>query len=118
MNFFRRRLALCAAIALCASAFPPRALSDDAPRLDALRVAKLATDYLATHGRSAPHIVSIAWEKDAMFRGTSSWIVRWSHPILADGNKEIGMRVRGDGNVSYLIEDKSAPKKRAVPLKS
>ena len=35
-----------------------------------------------------------------------------------DGNKEVGMRVKHDGSVSYLVEDKSAPKKRNVPLKS
>ncbi|MEO6789156.1 MAG: hypothetical protein ABI318_23785 [Chthoniobacteraceae bacterium] len=116
--FFHRCRAVCAAFALGALAFLPTAHADDAPRIDALRVAKLATDYLATHGRGAPHIVSIAIESDALFHGKASWIVRWSHPIFADGNKEVGMRVKFDGTVSYLVDDKSGSKKRAVPPKS
>lgn len=110
--------AVCAAIALGALAFLPVARAENAPRIDALHVAKLASDYLAAHGKDAPHVVSIALEKDALLGGKTSWIVRWSRPLLADGNKEVGMRVKPDGSVSYLVEDKSGPKKRAVPLKS
>ena len=117
-SLLHRRLAVCAAIALGALAFFPNAHADNAPRIDALHVAKLATDYLATHGSSAPHIVSIAIESEALMGGKTSWIVRFSRPVLADGNREIGMRVKLDGSVSFLIEDKSGPKKRNVPLKS
>ena len=112
-----RRRALCAAIALGAFAFLPSVHAADAPRVDALRVAKLAADYLATHGKDAPHVVSIVLESDALMRGKTSWIVRWSRPILADGNKEIGMRVKLDGTVSYLVEDKSGPAKIVNPTK-
>ena len=56
-SFTRRCLALCAVITLGASAFLQSANAGEAPRIDALHVAKIATDYLATHGRSAPHIV-------------------------------------------------------------
>ena len=117
-SFTRRCLALCAVIALAASAFLQNANSADAPRIDALHVAKVATDYLATHGKSAPHIVSISLESDAFIGGKLSWIVRFSHALLTDGNREVGMRVKLDGSVSYLTEDKSGPKKRNVPLKS
>ena len=113
-----RCLALCAAIALVASAFPQSARAADAPRIDALHVAKIATDYLASHGRSAPHIVSISLDSEAILSGKSSWIVRFSHALLTDGNREVGMRVKLDGSVSYLTEDKNGPKKRNVPLKS
>ncbi len=113
-----RGLALCAAIALIASAFLQSARSADTPRIDALHVAKVATDYLATQGRNAPHIVSISLESDALFGGKNSWIVRFSHALLTDGNREIGMRVRLDGSVSYLTEDKPGTKKRNFPLKS
>lgn len=112
MNRFRN---FCAAIAL---AFLPAAHADDAPRVDALRVAKIASDYLATHGKGAPYVVSIALEKDAIFHGKTSWVVRWSHPILADGNMEVGMRVKFDGTVSYLVDEKAGSKKRAVPPNS
>ena len=116
--FFPRLTALCAAITLGAFAFLQSAHADNAARVDALHVAKVATDYLATHGKNAPYITSIALEADALMGGRTSWIVRFSRPILTDGNKEVGMRVKHDGSVSYLTEDKSAPKKRNVPLKS
>ncbi len=108
-----RLRAVSAALVLAALSLPPAAPAENAPRVDALQVAKLATSYLATHGRSAPYIVSILLEKDAIFSGGSSWVVRWSQPILADGNREIGMRVKLDGTVSYIVEDKSVSKKRA-----
>lgn len=104
--------AACAAIGLGILALCPAARAADAPRVDALRVAKLATEYLATQGRNAPHIVSIALEKDALFRGKTSWIVRWSGPVVVDGNKEVGMRVKLDGSVSHLIDEKYRPKKQ------
>ena len=111
------RRAVCAAIVLGALAFLPAAHAEDAPRIDALHVAKLAAAYLATHGKDAPHVVSIALESDALLHGKISWVVRWSHSILADGNKEIGMRVKLDGTVSYLVEDKSGPAKIVNPTK-
>ena len=117
-NFFHRCHAVCAAIALAVLANLPAAQAENAPRIDALHVAKVAADYLATHGKDAPYVVSITLEADAILSPKSSWIVRFSRPVLADGNKEVGMRVKLDGSVSYLIEDKSGPKKRAVPLKS
>ena len=112
-----RRLTLCAALTLGVLAFQPAVHAENAPAIDALRVAKIATDYLTTHGKGAPHIVSIALESDALMGGKVSWIVRFSHPVLADGNRETGMRVKPDGTVSYLIEDKSGPKKNRVPVK-
>jgi hypothetical protein len=111
--FFRKCHAVAAAVALGALAVLPSARAENAPRIDALHVAKLASDYLATHGKAAPYVTSIALEPDALLGGKTSWIVRWSQPILADGNKEVGMRVRLDGSVSYLVADKSASKARA-----
>ena len=116
-SLFHHCRAISAAIALGAFAFLPSAHAENAPRIDALRVAKLASDYLATHGKDAPHVVSIVLGKDALLHGQTSWIVRWSRPILADGNKEFGMRVKLDGSVSYLVEDKSGPKKIVNPTK-
>ena len=116
-SLLHRGRALCAAIALGALAFLQTAHAESAPRIDALQVAKLAAAYLATHGKDAPYVVSIALEAEAVTGGKFSWIVRWSHPILSDGNQETGMRVKPDGSVSYLVENKSGPKKRAVPLK-
>ena len=114
-SMFRCSRPVCAAIALGAFAVFPSARAENAPRIDALHVAKLAADYLATQGKDAPHVVSIALEKDALFRGKTSWIVRWSHPILTGGNSEVGMRVKLDGSVSYLVDEKAGAKKRAVP---
>lgn len=102
----------CAVLGLGVFALCPTTHAADAPRVDALRVAKLATEYLATQGRNAPHVVSIALVKDALLRGETSWIVRWSDPLVVDGNKEVGMRVKLDGSVSYLTDDKHGPKKK------
>ena len=117
-SLLNRSRTFCAALALGALAILPTAHAENAPRMDALRVAKIAADYLATHGKDAPYVVSIVLEPDALLGGKTSWIVRWSRPLLADGHKEVGMRVKLDGTVSYLVDDKSSPKKRAVPLKS
>ena len=114
-SLLHRSRAVCAAIAF---AFLPEAQAENAPRIDALHVAKVASDYLATHGKDAPYITSIALEKEAILSDKTSWVVRFSRPVLADGNKEVGIRVKFDGSVSYLIEGKSGPKKRRVPLKS
>ena len=113
----RRSVILCAAIALGSLAVLPAARAGNAPRIDALHVAKIASDYLATHGKDAPHIVSIALEADALMGGRSSWIVRFSRPISVDGNSEVGMRVKLDGAVSYLVKDKDAAKKHGAPVK-
>jgi len=118
ISFRRYRCAASAAIALGVLTLLPTIRAEDAPRVDALHVAKLAADYLATHGRDAPYVVSIVLEKDALLVGKTSWVVRWSRPLLADGNREVGMRVKLDGSVSYIVEDKSGQKKHAVPLKS
>ena len=114
----RRCLTFCAAIALGILALLPAAHAENAPGVDALRVAKIASDYLATHGRGAPYVVSIVLESDTFGGPKTSWVVRFSRALLTDGNKEVGIRVKFDGSVSYLIEDKSGPKKRAVPFNS
>lgn len=114
----RRSLILCAAIALGIPAILPASRAENAPRIDALQVAKIASDYLATHGRNAPYVVSIALEADALIGGKSSWIVRFSRPIAVDGNSEVGMRVKLDGAVSYLVKDKDGAKKHGAPVKS
>ncbi|MEO6738877.1 MAG: hypothetical protein ABIP20_01400 [Chthoniobacteraceae bacterium] len=113
-----RLTAFCAAIALSAFSILPASRAESAPRIDALQVAKIASDYLATHGRNAPHIVSIALETDALLGGQLSWIVRFSRAVSADGNSEVGMRVKLDGTVSYLVKDKNGSQKKRVPLKS
>lgn len=115
---FRCCLIFCAAIALGILALLPVAHAGNAPGVDAQRVAKIASDYLASHGKGAPYVVSIVLEADAIGSARTSWVVRFSRPLLADGNMEVGIRVKLDGSVSYLIEDKSGPKKRGVPLKS
>jgi hypothetical protein len=114
-SFISLRHAVVAAVAL---AFLPAGYAEDAPRIDALRVAKMAADYLATRGKDAPYVVSIVLEKDALIHGKNSWLVRWSRPIPLDADKEIGMRVRLDGSVTHIVEDKSGPKKHRAPMKT
>jgi hypothetical protein len=84
------------------------------PKVDAARAAKLATDYLDTLGSTAPHIVSITLEKSALVNGTQSWIIRWSSPIQEGTQSEIGVRVKMDGTLAHLVEDKEGRKTRAA----
>jgi hypothetical protein len=107
-----------AVVAAVALAFLPAGHAEDAPRIDALRVAKMAAEYLATRGKDAPYVVSIVLEKDALIHGKNSWLVRWSRPIPLDDDKEIGMRVRLDGSVTHIVEDKAGPKKHRAPMKT
>jgi len=112
MNRIARLLAP-AVIALATSA---AVFADDRPRLDAVRAAKIATDYLATLGPGAPFIVSVTLEKSAIFHGESSWVARWSQAISADGDQEVGLRVRLDGTTTRLVlGNKEARRLRAGP---
>jgi hypothetical protein len=86
----------------------------EAPKLDAARATRIATDYLASLGAAAPHIVSVTLEKGALVNGTQSWVIRWSEPVMDKGNREIGMRVKMDGSTAYLVEDLEGRKKRAA----
>ena len=85
-----------------------------APKVDAARAARLATDYLATLGTGAPHIVSVTLEKSALVNGSLSWIVRWSAPVNDGGNREIGVRVKMDGTLAHLVENLEGRKDRAI----
>lgn len=85
-----------------------------APKLDAARATRLATDYLATLGPSAPHIVSVTLEKSALVNGSLSWVIRWSEPVNDGGKREIGVRVKMDGTLAHLVEDLEGRKKRAT----
>ena len=90
----------------------PGASAGDGPQLDAVQAAKIATDYLATLGAKAPHIVSLTLEKSALLHGRLSWVARWSRSIELEGEKEVGLRVNLDGSTARLIEDKTAARRR------
>lgn len=81
-------------------------MAADAPKLDAVRAAKIAADYLSQFGANAPHIVSVTLERDAIIRGKISWVVRWSRSIPAEGDQEVGLRVNMDGSTARLVKDK------------
>jgi hypothetical protein len=100
--------------AIALVSLPTAAALADAPKLDAARATRIATDYLATLGSGAPHIVSVTLEKGALVNGTQSWVIRWSEPVMDNGNREIGMRVKMDGSTAYLVEDLEGRKKRAT----
>jgi hypothetical protein len=97
-------------LALALAAAAPAA---DKPAVDALRAAKIATDFLAQQGAGAPHIVSIALESSAIIKPQASWVVRWSKPIVSDGATEVGLRVKSDGSITRLVENKHARSTRA-----
>jgi hypothetical protein len=82
------------------------------PAIDVVRAAKLASDFLAQQGAGAPYIVSITMDEGAIIRGETSWVVRWSKPIVSDGSTEVGVRVKGDGTVVRLVEGKGTRSKR------
>jgi hypothetical protein len=114
----RLRSSVLPLIALAVLAFSPAASAGEAPRIDAVRAAKIATDYLRTQGSNAPHIVSLALEKPALATGGSVWTARWSKPIPADGESELGLRVNPDGSIVRLVEGKSTARKRRYPVGS
>lgn len=109
---FNIRVHVLAFVAALALTFPAVAPAGDAPQLDAARAAKIATDYLARLGKNPPYIVSITLQKDGIMQSKRSWIARWSDPVFADGDKEVGLRVNLDGTTVILIEDKSSKSKR------
>lgn len=83
-----------------------------AEKVDALRVAKIATDYLAKQGAGAPQIVSITLDSGTVLNAKQSWVVRWSAPLGTDSPREVGLRVRPDGSVARLVEDTHSVSKR------
>jgi hypothetical protein len=105
------RVALAAAAVFAISSSPAIA---QAPKLDAARATRMAADYLATLGPKAPYIVSVTLEKSALVNGTLSWVIRWSEPVMDDGNREVGVRVKMDGTMAHLVEDIEGRKKRAA----
>jgi hypothetical protein len=102
------RTLLCAAFGLCAmTAFA------GAPKVDAARATRMATDYLAKLGGNAPHIVSVNLERTALVNGEDSWVIRFSEPIVEGNQREIGVRVRMDGVMAHIVEDGTAKRQRA-----
>jgi hypothetical protein len=85
-----------------------------APKVDAARATRLATDYLATLGPGAPHIVSVTLEQTALLSGTQSWIIKWSAPVMDGANREIGVRVKMDGSLAHLVDNLEGRKERAT----
>ena len=112
------RASALALISLAAPAFTRTASAGEAPPVDAVRAAKIATDYLRTQGANAPFIVSLALEKPGLVTRGSAWIVRWSRPIPADGESELGLRVNPDGSIVRLVEGRSSAQKRRQPVGS
>ena len=108
----RHRTLALSLIALATFAAATPVFADERPQLDALRATKIATDYLASLGPNAPHIVSITLEKSAIVRGSSSWVARWSRPIPAGGDKEVGLCVNLDGTTARLVMSKGAARKQ------
>jgi hypothetical protein len=91
--------------------------AEDRPAIDAVRAAKIATDYLARLGPNPPYIVSLILEKSGILKGKTSWVALWSRSIEADGNRELGMRVNLDGTTAILVEDKTAARKRSMSIR-
>ena len=107
----RHRTLAISLIALATFAAATPVFADERPQLDAVRAAKIATDYLATLGANAPFIVSLTLEKSAILHGKSSWVARWSRAIPAEGDQEVGLRVNLDGTTARLVLGKDAARK-------
>ena len=111
-HFFRFRGTPIWRIALAAIAVTTVAPAGEVPRIDAVQAAKIATDYLRTLGPGAPYIVSVTFDKSALVSGKSSWVARWSNAIIADGSRELGLRVNQDGSTARLVEARTAARRR------
>lgn len=80
------------------------AFAADAPRLDAVRAAKIAGDYLASlREPSGPYITSVTLDIGGIIAGERSWIVRWSAPFGDSKQPDVGVRVRMDGSYVRLV---------------
>ncbi len=108
-NLGSKSLLLLAALAMMSFATSPLQAAE---KVDALRVAKIATDYLAKQGAGAPEIVSITLDNGTVLNVKHSWVVRWSAPIGSGKAREVGLRVRPDGSVARLVEDSHSVSKR------
>lgn len=96
------------ALSCCALALTLSVSAAEKPELDAVRAAKLASDFLARQGAGAPYITSITIDEGAIINGRASWVVKWSRPMEADGQKEVGVRIKGDGTIVRLVEGKGS----------
>jgi hypothetical protein len=103
------------ALALAALlAFTTQAFADDAPRVDAIRAAKIATDYLRTLGANPPYITSLTLERGGIVSGGSYWVARWSRPVKVDNDREIGLRVNPDGSIARLVDGQKLSRNRVL----
>jgi hypothetical protein len=107
----RRRKGL--ALLLAVSFFGIQSLSA-APKLDAVRAAQIATDFLRKLGPDAPYIESVTLEQTALAGSGQSWVVQWSKSITSGEHTITGLRVKMDGSVAQLAIDKEARRKRAM----
>ena len=107
----RRVLRRLASPALAMFLFAAAAFGGGAPRLDAVRAAKIASDYLATLGPGAPYIVSVTLERLSLLQAGQSWVIRWSDPFVTGGERELGLRVNYDGTIVRLVAEKPAAAK-------
>ncbi len=98
------------ALALAGSAAFSRA-AGEAPALSAEKAAKIAADYLAQEKAGPGHIVSVVLESSAIVGGTRSWMVRWSAPLRVEGSNEVGLRVKMDGSVARVVENRTRAQK-------
>jgi len=85
------------------------------PPVDAMKAAKIATDYLNSLGGSERFITSVTLDRGAMISGKQSWMVRWSKSIDDGLDKEIGLRVKMDGSIARVVESKASKSGRNEP---
>lgn len=99
-----KKLLLLTGLALALVAQP--LLAREQPAIDAVRAAKIATDYLTNLGGGAPYIVSLVVDHGAIINGRASWVATWSAPIVNGAETELGVRIRADGTVVRLVQGK------------
>jgi hypothetical protein len=78
------------------------------PAVDAARAVRLADDYLAKRGARGNYIASASLESTAIVKGGRAWVVRWAEPIADGEDREVGVRIKLDGSLSRLVENKRA----------
>ena len=103
----------CLALVLAISFLTVQALQA-APKVDAVRAAQIATEFLKKLGPDAPYIESVTLENSAILKGEQSWVVNWSKSFEHEGNTFIGVRVKMDGSIAQLAINKEARRKRAM----
>ena len=99
-------------VALLCLFFTVAAFADDIPAISAHQALDAAEKSMSDRGVAKDvYIASVSLTHSTMFGGEVYWLVKYSHPIPAEGpnQHEIGVKVRMNGGVTRLVKNLGKP---------